>query len=97
METNKSVQHLDLSSNLLDPPCADPLRRMLSLNRSLRTLSVACNGLEDQGVRIVWDGLSGNQVAQRVDVRLTGTGLSVSSRQYFALLRGHCGEVINMC
>ena len=66
------MHHLDLSSNLLDPPCADPLRRMLTLNRTLRGLSVACNALEDAGAKILAEGVKANGTLQKLDVRLTG-------------------------
>lgn len=48
MGENSSIQRLDLSWNKIGPQSAIQLSGMLSVSRSLRSLSLAYNGIKDQ-------------------------------------------------
>lgn len=77
LETNKSILHLDLSSNRLDHNCCKAVSKMLAKNSTLKLLSLACNKLGSDGSADILEGLKANENILKVDVRLTECGREV--------------------
>ena len=74
---NKTLTHLNASSNRLTKESCSHLSKLLLKNATLSHINVACNNFGTEGGSVLLQGIRNNGAILRLDLRLTNSGKEV--------------------
>ena len=69
LNNSSNLESLSLSSNSLGHMFCESLAEFLKLNRSIKSLDISCNFIDDSNAATLKDSLEGNPNIIQIDVR----------------------------